>query len=111
MINTSKLQNIKELIEDMNKCQQIEILKLLKNDSVTMSENNNGTFINLTDLSESTINKLLTYIEFVCTQQKQLLFIENEKITIKNEFFKQEKKVLKTKKNKDKEIPNIINTS
>ena len=34
MINTSKLQNIKELIEDMNKCQQIEILKLLKNDSI-----------------------------------------------------------------------------
>ena len=64
-----------------------------------------------TIVSESTINKLLTYIEFVCTQQKQLLFIENEKITIKNEFFKQEKKVLKTKKNKDKEIPNIINTS
>ena len=109
MINTSKLQNIKELIEDMNKCQQVEILKLLKNDSVTMSENNNGTFINLTDLSESTINKLYKYIEFVGTQQKHLLTIEEQKTIIKNEFFKQEKKISKVKKNKDKDIATTIN--
>ena len=111
MINTSKLQNIKELIEDMNKCQQIEILKLLKNDSVTMSENNNGTFINLTDLTESTVNKLEKYIEFVGTQQRQLLSIEDKKQVIQNEFFKQEKRQSRIKKNKDKEIPNIINNT
>ena len=105
MVNVDRLLIIKELIEVMNKCQQIEILRLLKTELVIISENNNGTFINLTDLSESTINKLEKYIEFVHKQYTQLLNIENEKTTIKNEFFAQEKKNIKSKRNK--EVSNI----
>lgn len=68
-----------------------------------MSENNNGTFINLTNLSELVIIKLEKYIEFISAQQIQLLSIEDEKTTIKKEFFKHEKKITKLKKNKDKD--------
>jgi hypothetical protein len=87
MSNIDKLQNIKETIELMNKCHQVEILKILKKESITMSENNNGMFINLTNVKESIILELEKYINFVNTQQNQLLSIETEKANIRDEFF------------------------
>lgn len=96
-----KLHNIKEVIEQMDKCHQIEILKILVNNSILISENNNGTFVNLTDLENDIINKLENYIKFVNKQDDQLLNIEKEKAIIKSEFFKQEKKNTNSKRNKD----------
>jgi hypothetical protein len=96
-----KLHNIKEVIEQMDKCHQIEILKILVNNSSVISENNNGTFVNLTDLENDIINKLENYIKFVNKQDDQLLNIEKEKAIIKSEFFKQEKKNTISKRNKD----------
>ena len=105
MTNIDKLQNIKEIIENMSKCYQIEILQLLTDeDSVSISENNNGTFINLSNLDISIIDKLDIYIEYVNKQQDNLLHIEEEKANIKNEFFKQDKRTSKIKKNKVVEI-------
>ena len=104
-MNVDKLQYIKEMIENMNKCYQIEILKLLNDESsVSISENNNGTFINLSNLDVNIINKLELYIEYVDKQQNQLSHIEEEKANIKNEFFKQDKRINNDKKNKSVEI-------
>ena len=105
MTDIERLQNIKDIIEQFNKQQQIEVLRLLISKSANMSENNNGTFINLTDLSELTIQKLEKYIEFVRKQHTQLLYIEKEKANIKNEFFAQEKKNIKKR---NKEVSNIL---
>ncbi len=103
MLNIDKLQKIKEMIESMNQCYQLEILKLLiKEDSVIISENNNGTFINLSNLDIITISKLENFIEYVKKQLNQLSYIENEKVNIKNEFFNQ-----KTEKNNQKKTTNI----
>ena len=107
-MNIDKLQNIKEIIENMSVCYQVEILKLLNESAVSISENNNGTFINLSNLDISIINKLEIYIEYVNKQQNQLLHIEEEKVHIKNEFFKQEKIINKNKKNKLVEIGDTI---
>lgn len=97
----TRLQNIKDLIEIMNKCQQIEILKLLIKSSVSLSENSNGTFINLSDLDEKGLVTLENYIAFVNKQDNQLLNMEEEKEHIKKEFFKQEKRNIKLKKDKE----------
>ena len=102
----ARLQNIKDLIEIMNKCQQIEILKLLIKSSVSLSENSNGTFINLSDLDDNNIIALENYIAFVNKQDNQLLNMEEEKEHIKNSFFKQEKR--NTKLKKDKENTTIV---
>ena len=87
MNNVEKLQKIKEYIENMSKNQQIEIFKMLTINSTKMSENNNGTFINLTELSSEIIEKLENYIEFVNTQHNNLVTLECEKQTIKKTFF------------------------
>jgi len=102
MIRIDRLQKIKENIEIMNKCYQVEILKLLNNEStVVLSENNNGIFINLTDLDISIIDKLEKFIKYVIEQQNELTIVEEEKAIIKNEFFKQNKKIINSKSNKE----------
>ena len=106
MTDIARLQKIKDIIEYLNKCHQIEILKLLINNSAIVSENSNGTFVNLTDLTDIALVELEKYIEFVDEQQQQLLYIEKEKANIKKEFFKQEKRNIKLKRNKEED--NII---
>jgi len=105
MLEINRLQNIKERIENMNKCYQLGVLKVLNNaNNIVLSENNNGIFINLTDIDESVVIILESYIEYVNKQLNQLTIVEEEKANIKNEFFKQNKKTIRTKKNKDVEI-------
>ena len=99
MTEINRLQTIKEEIENMNKCYQIGVLKILKNDdNIILSENNNGIFINLTDINSIMVKKLESYIEYVNKQQNQLSLIEEEKNNIKNEFFKQNKKIIRKRK-------------
>ena len=97
MADIERLQTIKDTIEQFNKLQQIEVLKLFIKDNTNMSENNNGTFINLTEISDSTLIKLEKYIVFVNTQQNQLLTLEQEKDFIKKEFFDYDKSKRKIK--------------
>jgi len=85
----------------LNKPYQIEILKLFIKESAIISENNNGTFINLTEVDITIINKLEEYINFVNQQQNQLTSIEHEKEIIKDEFFKLDKRNNKLKPNKE----------
>ena len=88
MHNIDCLINIKQIIEGMDKVHHIEILKLLQDDNnVIFNENNNGTFINLTDLDNNTIKKLEYYIEYFKKQQNQLSNLENKKKQIENSFF------------------------
>jgi len=89
MIKINRLKEIKEIIELMPPCYQIEILRRLKDDgSVNLSENNNGVFVNLTDLKPATIKNLENYIKYFEDQQFQLQNIENKKDCIKESFFK-----------------------
>jgi hypothetical protein len=82
------LNTIKEKIEKMDKYHQIEILRILSNcTEVTLNENNNGTFINLTELSTETIKELEKYTDYVNEQQKQLKDVEKEKEQLEEKFF------------------------
>ena len=102
MISTERLENIKEKIENMNISYQIEILKLLVQEEAIISENNNGTFLNLTEVDTGIINKLDEYINFVYKQQNQLETIEIKKDNIKDKFFNIDGKKNNTiKQNKD----------
>ena len=131
-----KLINIKEEIEKMDIINQKQILKILCNNSTTIidntdntdntdnnsnseeklvknfviSENNNGTFVNLSELNEDLINKLEDYIKYFHEQQNNLFQIEKEKINLKNEFFNYKSKstttINKTENNKNRRKKN-----
>ena len=89
---SDRLHNIKEYIECMDKYHQIEILKILTSErGVVINENNNGSFINLSDIENDILAKLEDYIDYVQKQQHQLLTIEQKKTSIENNFFKENK--------------------
>jgi len=82
------LHTLKEKIEELNKIHQIEVLRILqKQDKITLNENKNGIFINLTNVNDSTITELKNYLEYVKQQENQLLEIEAEKNKLSNQFF------------------------
>jgi hypothetical protein len=79
---------LKERIETMSKYHQVEVLRILnKFPSVKTNENNNGTFINLTEQSPDVIKSLEKYADYVDEQQKQLKSVEKEKEIIEQNFF------------------------
>jgi hypothetical protein len=72
----------------MSKYHQVEVLRILHNNgSVHKNENNNGTFINLTEQSSATISSLEVYADYVDRQHQEIDKIENEKKNIDKHFF------------------------
>lgn len=82
------LQSLKETIEDLPKFNQVEILKILKKSSdVTINENKNGIFVNLSLIDEKVIEELRLYVEYVNKQTKTLDEIENVTYNISEKYF------------------------
>lgn len=79
---------LKERIESMPIYHQIEVLRILnKHTTVKTNENNNGTFVNLTEQNQDVINELDKYANYVDEQQKLLNKVETEKEMIEKTFF------------------------
>jgi hypothetical protein len=90
--NAIELQSLKENIEKMSKFHQIEILRILSSSNkVYLNENNNGTFVNLTEQSDDIIEELKKYVKYVSEQQLHLSIIENEKSRLEKIFCKDNK--------------------
>jgi hypothetical protein len=86
-INIIELNTIKEEIDKMVKINQVEILRILKkNPKINLNENNYGIHVNLSDLPYSTIEELKNYINYVNTQETNLINIEKKKNNMKNLF-------------------------
>ena len=91
--DSSKINNIREQIENMTKFNQIEILRILtKNKKVIINENKYGIHINLSELDDETLNELSVYIKYVNTQEIYLNSAEQEKEKYKNTFFLKDNK-------------------
>jgi len=89
---TDRLKRIKSKIENMDKSNQISALYMLtKNKKIKYSENNNGTFINLTDIEDNMLLKIEEFIEYIELQKYEIDDIEKKKDYIENIYFKQNK--------------------
>ena len=90
---------LKDKIEAMGKNQQVEVLRILTTavPPVTLNENNNGTFVNLTALSETELDKLRSYVKYVEEQQEHLRVAEREMERLGNTYFKGNKETENTK--------------
>ena len=60
---------IKNKIETLDKNYQIEILKIFLKHNIEMTENNNGTFINLT--LKKVLNEIVKYLKYIQLQKKR----------------------------------------
>jgi hypothetical protein len=86
--SVSELNYIRETIENMNKFNQVEVLRLLnKHNEVILNENKYGIHINLSELPADIINELNVYIKYVSTQEQNLNSIEQQKEDYRNTYF------------------------
>jgi hypothetical protein len=86
--SVGELNYIRETIENMNKFNQIEVLRILnRHNDVTLNENKYGVHINLTDLDKNIINELALYIKYVNAQEIALNSIEQQKEDYRNTYF------------------------
>jgi len=86
--NITELENLKTEIEILDKQHHITILNILKNDSnIILNENKNGVFVNLTELSEKTLDELKNYCLYVKSQEIKLENMENDQKEIENNYF------------------------
>ena len=86
--SVSELNYIRDSIENMNKFNQIEVLRILnRHNDVTLNENKYGVHINLTDLDKNIINELALYIKYVNAQEIALNSIEQQKEDYRNTYF------------------------
>ena len=90
-LDSRTITYIRDSIENMSKYNQIEVLKLLnehnKNKEIMLNENKYGIHINLTDLSNDLLSKLLNFVKYVTEQEKDLIKIEKQKEIYKNNYF------------------------
>lgn len=95
--DNSKLNYIREQLENMSKFNQIEVLRILtKNKNTIINENKYGIHINLSELQNSVLNELMNYIKYVNTQEIYLNNAEQEKEKYKNTFFLKDNKDIAT---------------
>ena len=86
------LEVMRRKVEAMSKFHQIEVLRILDADkTIVLNENPNGVFVNLTLVSEATISKLWSYIQYVEAQQSSLAQQETAKESLTNLYFKHNK--------------------
>ena len=90
-----ELVTLKTKIEQLNKKQQIEVLKIITKMEVAFSENNNGIFFNLSGLSEQQLTQINSYINYVSDQEEALQEFENVKNELSETFFNNENKTVK----------------
>tara|TARA_B110000285_G_C14940225_1_gene521644 strand:+ start:606 stop:923 length:318 start_codon:yes stop_codon:yes gene_type:complete len=91
----SELIDLKKNIESLNITRQRDILRILRNNDVCISENNNGSFINLTLLNDSILTEINTYMKYISDQEETIAKLEEVKKTFQTNYF--------IKDNKDKE--------
>ena len=82
------LKQIKDRVEALNQHHQIQILKIITQHNVDLTENKNGSFVNLTNVDDAVISKITDYLSYVDEQETQLKEIENQKTELTKQFFK-----------------------
>ena len=95
-----EIYEIKNFIEKLNKQRQIEVLKIFNDNNIDISENKNGSFVNLTLINKEVIDKLKIYIQYIKDQDISLEEMEDVKNDFKSSFFSSKSKT---------KIDNILN--
>lgn len=62
----TRIQNLK------NKRHYMEIYKIIKENNVTHSQNINGVFINLTNIEDSILDKIVKYLNYIDTRNSEI---------------------------------------
>lgn len=93
---SDEIIKLKKNIEKMDIIHQKKIFSILKNNNIHISENRNGSFINITNLQPNIIEELKVYIKYINKQEKSLIDVENLKEELQKDFFDKDNKEMAT---------------
>ena len=63
------LNKLKNQIEHFDKYKQLYIFRIFKEKNIKFSENRNGIFINMSDLSKDVLDEVRKYVQYVHKQE------------------------------------------
>lgn len=72
-VSIKRLKELRDIITDLEVCEQAEILKIIEKNNVKFTENKNGIFINMNKLSEAAIGDIENSIIFIQNNYKKNL--------------------------------------
>jgi len=86
--SVSELNYLRESIENMNKFNQVAILRILsKYKDVMLNENKYGIHINLSEVKKEILDELSNFVKYVNTQESTLNLVEQQKEDYRNTYF------------------------
>jgi len=79
------LDKMTRIIESFSREEHIQVLKIImEKDTASVSENSNGTFVQMDELSTESIEKINKYIDYVLLKECDIKAIEETKERLKN---------------------------
>ena len=88
MNDVNELKRLRDNIENMETIHQIHIFKILKENHIEFTENNNGVFINMTLLDETTLKQINNFIKYVNYSKNNWKVLRISRRNIKKNFIK-----------------------
>lgn len=86
-MNYNELNSVRKRIEAMQDSTHREIFNIIKKYNVPFTENSNGIFINMINLTEDCILELKNHIKWLEEQKEFLSHAENTKKEYRENFF------------------------
>lgn len=72
-IETTKLKELRDIISELDICEQAEILKIIEKNKIKFTENKNGIFINMNKLTNKSIEDIESFISYIKSNYKKNL--------------------------------------
>lgn len=80
-----ELDKMTRMMESFSKEEHIQLLKIIiERDSGSVSENSNGTFVQMDDLKEETLQQLQKYIDYILLKECDIKRVEDTKERLKS---------------------------
>jgi len=98
-----KKKKLIDISKNLSKLEYLEIFNIIQNDKCIYSENKNGIFINLSNVSENTIDKIFNFVDFIKHKKEDLLKYEEYVNIAKNNISDIQKSVVNNVISNEKE--------
>lgn len=82
-MNYNQLVELKKTIENFSEDKQLEIFRIIKENNMNFTENQNGIFLNLSELTPLTLKKISDYLIYIKKQESFIKIIEKQKLEYK----------------------------
>jgi hypothetical protein len=89
---SADLLDLKKRIENIDDIHHKKILEIFLKHNINVSENRNGCFINISNLSQEIQNEIIEFLKYINKQEKTLSDVEKIKKKYKKSFFSNEEK-------------------